>query len=792
MSQIFYSQVDASLRAELEARGRAGKSDRSTEAMNFMLGKIANVEIIAYKSDKRNADNELARLGGSTTRGRDYLPEGFLTPTTITVNNNQFDFNSPTLVQTVTGSRQDTSKRIPPVITSAEINIGDHSQGLLNKATINITVPNPDRDLDWVESVWFRPGRYARIKFAHPDSAVITGGKLINGNDNPGERFPTVPSLTEIQSRSPWYTEADYNSLIKLNEINFDGLITSFTFDYQPDGTVQCTLSLTGTSNVYTDISLLMDSSTAKDSKINVNITETATVTVNSDSKSGTNGDSVAQQAETPNKPANYIYAALEEQLDTIVLGLDENIKNEKTRSAEPILTALDGDDGTLQPDWWAIYGKPYASGSAMDAKYVTLGYLVKFIQDLIRSKVDPEDVDKLPSIQCTSDFLAPRPDILTTSVYYENMVSADPSRILLMADKSGTTNFYGDKATLQQFNDTSAAAAAVPPSIATSAPQPNLTSLKWYGGINNPAISFNQTIDGEQVALTARIFISLHVIRDITDALIQQSRSKFNIGEFLKAISAEISTQTGGAVNLTLITDPRYSASDLLIFYDSKKVVSVATATVQEFDVPMFANHPNGTIVHNFKFSAKLPESAKNLSYVLNQNPDKISELDIAPYMNFMYLTNEIERTVAADGSITVTINPNAQNHAENLLRRYEQAYTQYRDQLIAAKFEFAKNPQSSNRQNALRNALTKYIQYPTDQIQRSNQLVAPIFPFDAEVTIDGINGFRYGDVLQFSGLPERYRRNTVFSIINVVHTIGTDGNWTTKLRCIMRPRIK
>jgi len=89
------------------------------------------------------------------------------------------------------------------------------------------------------------------------------------------------------------------------------------------------------------------------------------------------------------------------------------------------------------------------------------------------------------------------------------------------------------------------------------------------------------------------------------------------------------------------------------------------------------------------------------------------------------------------------------------------------------------------------LRNALRKYIQYPTDKIQQSNKLAAPIFPFDVSFTIDGINGFRYGDVLQFEGLPIRYRINTVFSVINVTHTIGSNGIWTTNVRCIMRPKI-
>ena len=63
---------------------------------------------------------------------------------------------------------------------------------------------------------------------------------------------------------------------------------------------------------------------------------------------------------------------------------------------------------------------------------------------------------------------------------------------------------------------------------------------------------------------------------------------------------------------------------------------------------------------------------------------------------------------------------------------------------------------------------------------------------PFEASFTIDGINGFRYGDVLQFDGLPKRYRKNTVFSITNINHTISGEGKWTTNITCIMRPKLE
>ena len=74
MSNIFYSNVDYNLRAELNARGKSGFR-RNNQDLDFMLGKIANVELIAYETGSSKA-NESGRLGGRSVRGGRYVPNG--------------------------------------------------------------------------------------------------------------------------------------------------------------------------------------------------------------------------------------------------------------------------------------------------------------------------------------------------------------------------------------------------------------------------------------------------------------------------------------------------------------------------------------------------------------------------------------------------------------------------------------------------------------------------------------------------------------------------------------------
>ncbi len=57
-------------------------------------------------------------------------------------------------------------------------------------------------------------------------------------------------------------------------------------------------------------------------------------------------------------------------------------------------------------------------------------------------------------------------------------------------------------------------------------------------------------------------------------------------------------------------------------------------------------------------------------------------------------------------------------------------------------------------------------------------------------EFTIDGINGLKYGDILQFDGIPKRYKDAFVFMIVGITHTVSTSGDWTTQVTC--NPRVR
>ena len=243
----------------------------------------------------------------------------------------------------------------------------------------------------------------------------------------------------------------------------------------------------------------------------------------------------------------------------------------------------------------------------------------------------------------------------------------------------------------------------------------------------------------------------------------------------------------------LKLVANP----ADLneLILYDARYI---NVGAVTPFMIPMSNLSPSGSVVKEFTIEAKLPPSSQALMYTIN-NSDVISEQETAPWINYLYNNFQVYRTVnetEKDNKIGPVFqitdefkSDTAADQGNKLKTDYEASYKKYDDELKAVKQEFINNPFNDQLRNKLLIALKKKVQYPTPDLKQSNLLNAPTYPHEVTITIDGINGFRYGDVVEFPILPARYRSQTTFSIFGINHTVNLSGVWNTTLRCLMRP---
>lgn len=830
MSNIFYSQVDTNLQLELNERAQAGRYKRSNKYIKYMTEKIANVELRAYEPPRKDSEeafgplrpsDKFPVLGGFDVRSERYRPSGksgFLNSsqneTTQTVINITGEGNN---LEAISDEKTllDNSRRVGPYIRTVDVSIGDGSMGLLNKATVAITVPNPTRDLDAVESTWMRPGRHVELKIDHPDSAVIT--KAAGENTTNALLSPLLLTNEEkLQERYPdWDIDKLKQRIRTMNSYTFTGLITNFDLSYAADASVEITISLTGTSDIYTDVSLLMNpekekkSTLTATSNIELNATEPDVTEPDDDTQkefyetlSGivddelrgkfndatnnmstgmmpffidgeTNVDTTDRfilfgQPFTTNITRQFVYEPSQTVKDNKVKGTEQNLLTQledlnaelsfanatnNTSSISEIETEIkeiqtelenvqqtEKQEEAAQKEQFEKEEKQAKEILTDENRYITIGALIHFINTQVASKQQ--------GIGVLCD------DIQISSTYYKHLKSIDPENVLLLPkDPSipGDMNWYGETG-YYEF--------AVRNIIDY---QQNLQDKKIYQ--DWPGVYQAAGTDSSSKIFPTRIFINLGAIDEIIDVL-SVNKSSFKLGKFLESISDLVKNATAGAIKLVL-TELKEDNTKI-VFADAGYI---DRENVIPYNVPMFANDPIGTIVHDFQFSAKLPSSVKNLSYVLNQGTD-ISEEKIAPYMNFMFNADDV------DG-------------LNNIIDDYKLKHKEAVKALNQAAEKYGLSPQDSETQSDLKTALLEYLKYPGSDIRQSQQLTAPIFPFDASFTIDGINGLRYGDVLSFAALPKKYTTNTVFSIIGINHTVGTDGMWTTKVKCIMRPNI-
>ena len=323
MSTLFYSQVNTSVQNELIARGSAGVGDRSTKAMDYMLGKITNVSIQAYDSKPKpglkimTTERGYALLGGASVLGNSYMPsgdDGYL------------------------NDKIRPSNRIPPIITDVSIAINDQSKSYINKASVSILILDADADLEEMEMIYCKPGRYVRIKYVHPDNAILTDPIL----DDTG-----LPTSEFLQKQ---YPDVDLSNLRKMNEFYFQGRISTFSFSYNADGSISLTFEAIGTSNTYADIQVYI-----KNDK---------------------------ETSETGEKQTNQIgnlYTLLSDDVNKVIAA-----KNKDNITEFEFLSNGTTDQGIL-------VGIPYIVGNSTTPsteRMVSLGYLIQFISSKLMEQV--------------------------------------------------------------------------------------------------------------------------------------------------------------------------------------------------------------------------------------------------------------------------------------------------------------------------------------------------------------------------------------------------------------------
>ena len=674
---LFYSKVRDNVQNELRHRAQAGKASKTTKDINFMVGKVANVDVIAFKD---TWDSEkIHAMGGklvTNNEGGRFLPGG------------------------MGGYLNTISKRPSPYIEEASIEFLNPSDdfGLMNTATIKIVIPDIQRDLDTIEDIYFRLSRKLLIRIVHPEEALLGGNSDIGLSEE-----ETEENVTKLRNIYPGLKLSQFN---KLNEVGFRGIVSEFSYEYTEDASIIATVKCQGFTGIYGEASLLMG---------------------------GVNKNKEYLSMEN-NESKNNFYTVLR---DGINKKINKYLKDNDLTFGSSVEFSDPDYNGSI------ITGEQFVGESP--STMISLEYLTNFINDQVIKKITDQNNKEAPKIICDATSCM--------SNYYPYMISTLPTEILFYSGISDQeTDLY--RPTTEQKNNGI-----------------NYPTMKAYPKISSPiTIGFYEEVAGKgMVGMPSKIYISLSTIKNIIEKLevAAEYQNTLPVKAFLAAVSGKIFTASAGAMHMKLI--PNANFEDQLLFYDIK-YLGTNLDLVQEFTIPVFSSKTWGTVVREFKIDCVLPQDYR--AFVFGKTAFETNPNDSTLYSDFFYDFSGNDEDIKAEKKLQF------QKENKTKIKR-----------LLELRGLLAQSITNNNRQTNLYRALKSYIVHNADNLQDNNKVNRPQWPLSCTFTIDGINGFRFGDLLQFNGIPKRYKDKFSFCIQKVSHTVSQEGDWTTTITAF--PRI-
>lgn len=328
-------------------------------------------------------------------------------------------------------------------------------------------------------------------------------------------------------------------------------------------------------------------------------------------------------------------------------------------------------------------------------------------------------------------------------SSYDENVISADPTKIVFPDKNMGNYNKNNSQNSV------------------------NFANFGIESELNN---SFREQ-DKINLGYT---LVSIDFISEVFDQITSDDQEEnVPVRNFFSKIFNEIFENSGNIYDLTLtILEKKDSGKINLNIIDSNYIDDTEDTTPYIFNIMESSN-----IATNFSLSSELPDKMSTAMYVGGSTSKNIN-----PKV-YSFLTRESQTYY--DPNI-----PNPTYDAETWERlKLDSKITDVKKDIKFYSEKISKNGVEDSTSSSLKSALTSYKSLNTDANWNKNL----VYPLTLTVSLHGIIGFQFGNIISIDYLPDRYINNdtvnVVFMITKIEHTIE-NNQWITNLetQCRMR----
>jgi len=243
----------------------------------------------------------------------------------------------------------------------------------------------------------------------------------------------------------------------------------------------------------------------------------------------------------------------------------------------------------------------------------------------------------------------------------------------------------------------------------------------------------------------------------------------------FLRLLFQQLETETGGIIDLELVPERNLNGSIVSISIVNKNgVPDNALDNINPFTIKMMTK---GSVVRAMSIESKVPDAVH-------------TEVATFTRSGLSYGDSEADNSITPTSSKTVVA---------ELLKELSNLNKSYLNNVGTD----AKKVTSRNKFNAsvkdiykklfsIQQSLTLNIDGSLGGINNILDLKTAVFPIYLKLTLDGINGFLYGNAITTNWLPKQYRDSRIYWTVTKIRHMIQNNDWTTELEAIYRVKEK
>lgn len=321
---------------------------------------------------------------------------------------------------------------------------------------------------------------------------------------------------------------------------------------------------------------------------------------------------------------------------------------------------------------------------------------------------------------------------------------------------------------------------------------QDNNQFLRHFGRWNSEKNIRETRVESDVINL-GNILIGVDVIKRIYGTFIDDGGKNIsfkNITKFFDEILGLVSAATGDIYELTAILfDEPESLVKSKFGYGFSEKRQRAILSIEDTNLAKKVTQLNGVdTVEPFWFDATVIRPLlRNVTVVSRPSKEMAAAAYIAARGGNALISGQ------GDGAGIVNLDNQLNLGGYTNEKEYRDEYNKTLEEMKTAERTLASSGWNSAWSETYRGSLIKYKRLasglPPDDVADAHWLNKAIYPIEFSATIDGINGFKFGDVLKTSLIPKHYNEawDITFTVTKITHKV-TPSTWETTLQTAAR----